>query len=88
MSPRGHDRKSGGGSPPDEPACVRIEADDCSRILALKIAPASFVRDLIEYGLLAAFVAAVALAAIIGDPFGLLGGVVSALSKVAYVVSQ
>ena len=45
-------------------------------------------EDLIEYGLLAAFVAAVALAAIINDPFGLKAGVVSAFSKAAYVVKQ
>jgi Flp pilus assembly pilin Flp len=53
----------------------------------------NFVRDekgedLIEYGLLAAFVAAVALAAIINDPFGLRGGVASAFSKAAYVVTH
>ncbi len=53
----------------------------------------NFVRDekgedLIEYGLLAAFIAFIALAAIITDPFGLRAGIISAFSKAGYVVSQ
>ncbi len=47
---------------------------------------ARFVReesgeDLIEYGLLAAFVAAVATAVIIADPLGLTGAVKGAFTK-------
>ncbi|HET9326755.1 MAG TPA: Flp family type IVb pilin [Candidatus Eisenbacteria bacterium] len=46
----------------------------------------SFVRDengedLIEYGLLAAFVAAVALVTIIADPLGIKGALVGAFTK-------
>ncbi len=46
----------------------------------------SFVRDesgedLIEYGLLAAFVAAVALVTIILDPIGIKGSLVAAFNK-------
>ncbi|HET7224223.1 MAG TPA: Flp family type IVb pilin [Candidatus Eisenbacteria bacterium] len=46
----------------------------------------NFVRDekgedLIEYGLLAAFVAAVATAVIIGDPLGLTGAIEGAYQK-------
>ena len=46
----------------------------------------NFVRDengedLIEYGLLAAFVAAVALVAIILDPIGIKGSLVGAFTK-------
>ncbi len=52
----------------------------------------SFLRDdkgedLIEYGLLAAFIAAIALAAIINDPFGLRAGVISAFSRAGYVIN-
>ena len=38
-------------------------------------------EDLIEYGLLAAFVAAVATAAIIADPLGLKGALINAYQK-------
>ena len=38
-------------------------------------------EDLIEYGLLAAFVATVAFAVIITDPFGLRSGVINAFQK-------
>lgn len=38
-------------------------------------------EDLIEYGLLAAFVAAVALAVIITDPLGITGSLVAAYKK-------
>lgn len=56
----------------------------------------SFVRDengedLIEYGLLSAFVAAVALAALISDPLGLRPSLVSAYRKAAtalYLAAQ
>jgi Flp pilus assembly pilin Flp len=46
----------------------------------------NFVRDengedLIEYGLLAAFVAAVALVTIIADPLGIKGALVGAFTK-------
>jgi Flp pilus assembly pilin Flp len=46
----------------------------------------NFVReengeDLIEYGLLAAFVAAVALVTIIADPLGIKGALVGAFNK-------
>ena len=46
----------------------------------------NFVReengeDLIEYGLLAAFVAAVALVTIIADPLGIKGSLVAAFNK-------
>jgi len=46
----------------------------------------NFVRDengedLIEYGLLAAFVAAVALVTIIADPIGIKGSLVAAFNK-------
>jgi len=46
----------------------------------------SFVRDesgedLIEYGLLAAFVAAVALVTIIADPIGIKGSLIGAFEK-------
>jgi len=49
---------------------------------------ANFVRDengedLIEYGLLAAFVAAVALVTIILDPIGIKGSLVNAFQKAA-----
>jgi len=48
----------------------------------------NFVRDengedLIEYGLLAAFVAAVALVTIIADPLGIKGALVGAFQKAA-----
>ena len=38
-------------------------------------------EDLIEYGLLAAFVAAVALVTIIADPLGIRGALVNAFNK-------
>lgn len=38
-------------------------------------------EDLIEYGLLAAFVAAVALVTIIADPLGIKGSLVGAFNK-------
>ena len=38
-------------------------------------------EDLIEYGLLAAFVAAVALVTIIADPLGIKGALVGAFTK-------
>lgn len=38
-------------------------------------------EDLIEYGLLAAFVAAIALAVIIADPLGLKGAVIDAYTR-------
>lgn len=38
-------------------------------------------EDLIEYGLLSSFVAAVALATVIADPLGLRGAVVNAFGK-------
>jgi Flp pilus assembly pilin Flp len=46
----------------------------------------NFVRDengedLIEYGLLAAFVAAVALVTIIADPIGIKGSLIAAFNK-------
>jgi Flp pilus assembly pilin Flp len=40
-------------------------------------------EDLIEYGLLAAFVAAVALVAIISDPLGIRPSLIAALNKAA-----
>ena len=43
-------------------------------------------EDLIEYGLLAAFVAAIALAAIIGDPVHLKQNVIKAFSSAASIV--
>ena len=51
----------------------------------------NFVRDekgedLIEYGLLAAFVAGVALFVLIGDPIGLRGALSTAFAKAASVL--
>lgn len=48
-------------------------------------------EDLIEYGLLSAFVAAVALAALISDPLGLRPSVTAAYRKAAtalYMIAQ
>jgi Flp pilus assembly pilin Flp len=53
----------------------------------------NFVReengeDLIEYGLLAAFVAAVALVTIIADPLGIKGALKGAFQKAADALTQ
>jgi Flp pilus assembly pilin Flp len=45
-------------------------------------------EDLIEYGLLAAFVAAVALAVIIADPLGLRSAIVSAFQRAVDALNQ
>ena len=45
-------------------------------------------EDLIEYGLLAAFVAAVAAAAIISDPLGLKPALVAAFNKAKTALSR
>jgi Flp pilus assembly pilin Flp len=53
----------------------------------------SFIReengeDLIEYGLLAAFVASVALVTIIADPLGIRGALVGAFQKAKDALDQ
>ena len=53
----------------------------------------SFIRDergedLIEYGLLAAFVAAVATAVIISDPLGIKGALIGAFNKAKAALTQ
>jgi Flp pilus assembly pilin Flp len=53
----------------------------------------SFVReesgeDLIEYGLMAAFVAAVALVTVITDPLGIKGSLVNAFKKAKSALDQ
>jgi Flp pilus assembly pilin Flp len=53
----------------------------------------NFVRDetgedLIEYGLLAAFVAAVALVTIIADPLGIKGALIGAFNKAKDALDQ
>ena len=53
----------------------------------------NFVRDengedLIEYGLLAAFVAAVAIATIIADPLGIKGSLYNAFNKAKTALDQ
>ena len=45
-------------------------------------------EDLIEYGLLAAFVAAVALVTIIADPLGIRGALVNAFNKAKNALDQ
>lgn len=45
-------------------------------------------EDLIEYGLLAAFVAAVALVTIIADPLGIKGALKAAFQKAATALTQ
>ncbi len=45
-------------------------------------------EDLIEYGLLAAFVAAVALAVIIADPLGLRQAVIDAFQRAVDALNQ